>query len=87
MWDVIILDTQEEVKFLWDLRGNEKQYGTMQVQGFTDFDRKEIVLYWGDLGNFAHEWRHAFCHEYYFFHLSRNHPTTCEPFPHFKVQL
>ena len=86
-WNVYILDSQEEVEFLWDLRGNESKHGDMKVFGFTDFDRKEIILAKDDLGNFSHEWRHAYCHEYYFYHLKRNHATICEPFPHFKIQL
>ena len=86
-WNIIILDTQEDVQLVWDLRGNADKYGEMKVFGFTDFDKKEIILPSDGIGNFAHEWRHAYCHEYYFYHLSRNHLTICEPFPHFKVQL
>lgn len=85
-WEVQIFNTQAEVELLWDLRGNADKHGTMKVFGFTDFNRKEIVLTWEDIGNFEHEWRHAYCHEYYFWHLGNNHPTICEPFPHFKVQ-
>ncbi len=86
-WEVIILDTQEDVTTVWDLRSNKGKYGDMEVHGFTDFGKKEIILYWGDLGNFSHEWKHAYCHEYYFYHLGINHQTMCEPFPHFKVQM
>jgi len=86
-WNIYILDTQEEVRLLWDLRGNENKYGDMTPWGFTDFERKEIILTWEDIGNFKHEWTHAYCHEYYFYHLARNHPTMCEPFPHFKIQI
>jgi len=86
-WNIYILDTQQEVQLLWDLRGNENKYGDMTPWGFTDFERKEIILTWEDIGNFKHEWTHAYCHEYYFYHLARNHPTMCEPFPHFKIQI
>jgi len=86
-WSIVIVDTQEEVQTMWDIRTHEGKYGNLEVHGFNDSNEKLIVLYWGDLGNFKHEWRHAYCHEYYFYHLGRNHPTICEPFPHFKIQL
>jgi len=86
-WEVQIFNTQAEVQLLWDVRGNEGRYGNMLTWGFTDFDRKEIILTKEDLGNFSHEWRHAFCKEYYIWHLANNHPTQCEPFPHFKEQF
>ena len=86
-WTIEIVDTQEQVQLLWDLRGNENKHGSMMIWGFTDFGKKEIILTWEDIGNFTHEWRHAYCQEYYFFHLGNNHVMMCEPFPHFKVQL
>ena len=86
-WTIDIVYTQDQVQEMWLDLGNKIPNEPWQVQGYTDPDTKTIVLHWGDLGNFAHEWRHAYCHEYYFFHLGRNHATICEPFPHFKVQL
>jgi len=84
-WSIEIVDSQSMVQEMWDQ--THSGYTDMEIHGFTDPDEKLIVLYWGDLGNFAHEWRHAYCHEYYFYHLGNNHKTMCEPYPHFKVQI
>ena len=86
-WTIEIVDDQETVEQMWLDLGHKLPNEPWQVHGFNHPETKTIVLYWGDLGNFKHEWRHVYCLEYYFYHLARNHPTMCEPFPHFKIQI
>ncbi len=81
-WTIDIVESDYEVNEKWKELG-----GKGFVQGFFDPNTKTIVIHWRDLENFAHEWKHAYCYEWYFFHLGRNHETICEPFPHFKVQI
>ena len=82
-WDVKIVENQKIVQYMWEqIRGKADGW---PVHGYMNPNLKQIVIH--DVKDFAHEWKHAYCHSYYFYHLGYNHQTICEPFPHFKIQL
>jgi len=62
---------------------NEKYPSDDHVAGA--FYPSERLIQVADLAFFQHEWRHAFCHQWYYYHEKHNHEGLCSD-PHFKIQ-
>jgi len=71
--------SNETLQQLWqglDGKGN--------INGFFNPNTKEIWL--NDWKYFNHEWRHAFCENWWIYHMQHNNERMCENYPHFKIQ-
>lgn len=62
---------------------NEKFPSLDNVAGA--FYPTEKLIQIADWTNFQHEWRHAHCYQYYYYHEKHNDPILCAA-PHFKLQ-
>lgn len=62
---------------------NEKFPSADNVAGA--FYPSERLIQIADFKDFQHEWRHAFCYQWYYYHEKHNHEALCLD-PHFKLQ-